>query len=538
METLLLAPSEESLDKAARLLLEGQVVGIPTETVYGLAADAFNPQAVEKIFRAKGRPQDNPLIVHISDIRQLELVAERVPKAALKLAAAFWPGPLTMIMKKSQNLPDIVSAGLDTVGIRMPLHKTAREIISKSRPLAAPSANTSGKPSPTEAMHVFEDMHGKIPLIIDGGACSVGVESTVVDMTGEIPRVLRPGAVTEEMIAEVLGAAETDEATKKGLAKGQTARSPGMKYRHYAPKAPVVLYEGAPEDTFKAISENALPQEGVICFDEYIGYFDDMQALSLGPSWDHHSHDRHVFSHLRHFDSTDVAKIHVQCPREFGGGEGSANRLRRAAGFNCVICSSKTVAGITGPSGGGKSAFCRNILSLFPGNILYIDADEVYHRLLSDPLGCLSQKILESFPEARQDGRLQRGLLAQVVFRSKVRLELLNKIAHKAVLEEIRRLMEESSRPVVLLDVPLLFESGLDRICTITAGIISEKEQRLKRVLSRDNISESDALMRFENQPDAAFYEQRCDIIVKNDGDEDGLLGKSKAFAEKYLTVK
>ena len=225
METKLLKNSEAGCAAAARLLLEGCVVGIPTETVYGLAANALDPQAVKKIFEAKGRPQDNPLIVHIASLDQLELVAARVPEAAYKLAAAFWPGPLTMILPKSSRIPREVSAGLDTVGIRMPAHRTARRIIELSCPLAAPSANTSGKPSPTPAHHVFEYINGRVPMIIDGGRCSVGVESTVVDMTGDIPRVLRPGDITEEMIAEVLGAADTDAATKKGLKKGEKPKS-------------------------------------------------------------------------------------------------------------------------------------------------------------------------------------------------------------------------------------------------------------------------------------------------------------------------
>ena len=286
METRLLKGCEESYAEAARLLLDGCVVGIPTETVYGLAANALDPQAVKKIFEAKGRPQDNPLIVHIASLDQLTLVTARVPDAAYRLAEAFWPGPLTMILPKSSRIPAEVSAGLETVGVRMPSHKAAHRIIELSCPLAAPSANTSGK----------------------------GVDSTVVDMTGDTPRVLRPGAITEEMIAEVLGAADTDAATRKGLKKGEKPKSPGMAYRHYAPKAPITLYEGAPEDTFRKISEAYQPTDGIICFDEYKDAFKKLgfrRVYSLGPSWDHHAHDRRLFAVLRRFDSTKAERIHV-----------------------------------------------------------------------------------------------------------------------------------------------------------------------------------------------------------------------------------
>ena len=219
--------------KAAALLAAGEIVAIPTETVYGLAADARDPEAVAEIFRAKGRPQDNPLIVHIASMEQLEPLVRRIPPMAYQLAERFWPGPLTMVMEKSDLIPAVTSAGLDTVGIRMPSHPMAREIIRLSGcPLAAPSANTSGKPSPTTARDTLDDMRGKIPAVVDGGACSVGVESTVVDMTGSYPKILRPGAITEEMIAQAVGGAETDAATLRGLAAGERPKAPGRKYRH------------------------------------------------------------------------------------------------------------------------------------------------------------------------------------------------------------------------------------------------------------------------------------------------------------------
>ena len=218
MQTKLLRTRPADIGEAGRLLAAGQVVAIPTETVYGLAANALDEDAVSRIFEAKGRPQDNPLIVHISALEQLEDLAVDIPEGVYRMAEHFWPGPLTMIVKKAAVIPDRTSGGLDTVGIRMPAHPVARAIIDAAGvPLAAPSANTSGRPSPTTARDVLDDMNGKIPAIVDGGACAVGVESTVVDMTGPAPQVLRPGAITEEMIAEAMGTACTDRATLEGL---------------------------------------------------------------------------------------------------------------------------------------------------------------------------------------------------------------------------------------------------------------------------------------------------------------------------------
>ena len=537
METRLLKGCEESYAEAARLLLAGEVVGIPTETVYGLAANALDPQAVKKIFEAKGRPQDNPLIVHIADLAQLDLVASRVPESVYRLADAFWPGPLTMILPKSDRIPIEVSAGLDTVGVRMPAHKAAHRIIELSSPLAAPSANTSGKPSPTTANHVFEDMTERIPLIIDGGRCTVGVESTVVDMTGDTPRVLRPGAITEEMIAEVLGDADTDIATKKGLKKGEKPKSPGMAYRHYAPKAPIILYEGAPEDTFRRICEEYNKEDGIICFDEYKAAFKELgfkRVYSLGPSWDHRAHDRRLFAVLRRFDSTKAVRIHAQCPREYGAGEGSVNRLRKSAGFVCVRCTEKTIIGLTGGSGSGKGFFCRLLAEERP-DIRVIDTDAVYHGLLEDPQSGLTEALLAVFPTAGNDGRIDRKALAAVVFSDSEKLAVLNRIAHAAVIAACREEIDACPQPIVLLDVPLLFQSGMDRMCTMTVGMLADREVTLRRIISRDNLTRAEGEARLQNQPQDKYYLSHCDLTVKNNGKTEDLEKAAAIFASKYL---
>lgn len=248
-DTKILGTDEDSIAYAAKLLSQGEVVGMPTETVYGLAANAFDEAAVRKIFAAKGRPADNPLIVHISDISQLEGLVDKIPPLAVKCAEKFWAGPLTMIMPKSEKIPMVTSGGLDTVGIRMPSHKVARALISACGfPIAAPSANLSGSPSPTTAQHVLNDMHGRIPAIIDGGACGVGVESTVISFEGEDGiRLLRPGFISAEDLMEITPNVLIDKGVLEKLGENVKVRSPGMKYKHYAPKADVTIIDSSLE---------------------------------------------------------------------------------------------------------------------------------------------------------------------------------------------------------------------------------------------------------------------------------------------------
>ena len=257
---------EEAAERAGALLRSGEVVGIPTETVYGLAANAFDEAAVAKIFKAKGRPQDNPLIVHISAFSELAALVKEVPESAKKLADAFWPGPLTMILPKSDKIPNAVCAGLATVAIRMPSHAVARAVIQKAGvPLAAPSANLSGSPSPTNAKYVYDDMNGKIPMILVGGSSKVGVESTVITLALDTPRVLRPGGITVEQLREVLGEVTVDDAVLHPLKQGVKVASPGMKYKHYAPKAEITILKG----DFESFKSYVKTQENpfVLCFE-------------------------------------------------------------------------------------------------------------------------------------------------------------------------------------------------------------------------------------------------------------------------------
>lgn len=335
LKTLML--TEDNLEQAANVLRQGNLLAIPTETVYGLGADGLNEKAVAAIFAAKGRPQDNPLILHIPEAGWLERYCEDIPRQAYILAQRFWPGPLTMILKRKPNVPDVVTGGLDTVGMRCPDHDLTRAVIAQAGiPVAAPSANTSGRPSPTTAAHVMEDMEGKIDAILDGGSCTVGVESTIIDLTITPPRLLRPGGVTLEELEEALGEVEIDPAVTRQMAEGEKPRAPGMKYRHYAPQAPVTVVRGAPNQTAAYIKEHLSPNSGVICFHEYVDQFTGHQVEDIGPAQDKAEQARHIFDALRAFDGTNVTEIWAQSPDESGIGLAVTNRLNKAAGFQIV----------------------------------------------------------------------------------------------------------------------------------------------------------------------------------------------------------
>lgn len=338
MRTQLLKNDESSLQLAAKLLKEGQVVGIPTETVYGLGADALNESAVRAIFAAKERPADNPLIVHVAEFQDLEPLCH-INDMARKLNDAFWPGPLTMILPKKDIVPTVVTANLDSVAIRMPAHPVAQQIIRLSGcPIAAPSANRSGRPSPTQAQHVYEDMDGRIPLIIDGGESDVGVESTVVSLTGDTAVVLRPGGITPEMIAAVLGTCEVADSVMRPLREGEEAPSPGMKHKHYAPKAPMTLYAGEKEKVAAYICQeyDLLPAGDalILAAHDHLPLYGDRQLFDLGPDAASAAHA--LFAALRHADHLGVRRVFSEAYPEEGVGLALMNRMARAAGFDIV----------------------------------------------------------------------------------------------------------------------------------------------------------------------------------------------------------
>ena len=335
--------TQQDLDRAAAILREGGLLGIPTETVYGLAANGLDEAAVAQIFEAKGRPQDNPLILHVPTAEWLSRYCREIPQAAFTLAEHFWPGPLTMVLKRRDIVPDRVTAGLDTVGMRCPDHPLCRAVIAAAGvPLAAPSGNTSGRPSPTTAEHMLEDMDGRIEGILDGGPCAVGVESTIVDLTSYPPRLLRPGGVTLEQLESVLGSVEVDAAVTRLMKAGEKPKAPGMKYRHYAPKAPVTVVKGAPEATATYIAARLTGKSGVICFDEYAGQFVGHVVETIGPADDQAAQARHIFDALRAFDHAEVTEIWAQSPDDHGIGLAVTNRLNKAAGFHIIDLGEET----------------------------------------------------------------------------------------------------------------------------------------------------------------------------------------------------
>ncbi len=333
---------EAGMRRAGEILRRGGLVAFPTETVYGLGADALDEEAAGKIYQAKGRPSDNPLIVHIADWDAIEKIAVDIPPEAKLLSDAFWPGPLTMILKRSDAVPLATTGGLDTVAVRLPNHEIARALIRAGGGyVAAPSANTSGRPSPTKAEHVVRDMDGVIDMIIDGGDVRIGIESTIVDLTEGAPTILRPGYVSREMLEKVLGRVEIDRAL---LAEDENIRpkAPGMRYRHYAPKAPLVIVEGPAQRVRERI--NALSEEnaadgrvtGVIGTDESQGYYRNALVKSIGSRADERSIARHLYGILREFDDSEVSVIYSESFDTPQMGQAIMNRLIKAAGHQII----------------------------------------------------------------------------------------------------------------------------------------------------------------------------------------------------------
>ena len=333
---------KKKIEAAGDILKQGGLVAFPTETVYGLGADALNPEASKKIYAAKGRPSDNPLIVHISNMKALEKITSEIPEKAKKMAEQFWPGPLTMIFPKSEQVPLETTGGLETVAVRMPNHPIALALIDAGGGyIAAPSANTSGKPSPTKAEHVALDMDGKIPMILDGGAVGIGIESTIVDFSTEIPMILRPGYITPEMIQKVIGEVKMDP----GLSMDDPTahpKAPGMKYKHYAPKADLILVNGAQEKVIQKINELvSMAQEsgkktGVIGTDETCGRYQAGIVKSIGTRSEEDTIARHLYGILREFDDLDVDVIYSESFSTPRIGQAIMNRMLKAAGHQVI----------------------------------------------------------------------------------------------------------------------------------------------------------------------------------------------------------
>lgn len=515
MKTLRLKSTEkEDIKKAAEILKNGGLAAIPTETVYGLAANALDPVAVGKIFAAKGRPQDNPLIVHVASLDAIPPLVKKVDPRMLKLAERFWPGPLTIISERSEIVPDAVTAGLSTVAIRMPSHPCARAIIEQSGlPLAAPSANASGKPSPTCVEHVLADLDGRIDAVVDGGHCSVGVESTVITLATEPPTLLRPGGVTVEQLREVLGEVNIAAAVFEKLKDGERPQSPGMKYKHYAPAAEVTIIKGS----FKQYKKFLLAQKDTVCavcFEGEGKNFDKFIEYGRADSPDTQAHN--IFDALRQVDAIGCARAFVRCPVASGVGLAVYNRLLRSAAFRVIdLDFTVPVIGLTGQTGAGKTTAAD------------IFREKGYHIIDTD---VLSRKAVESRAvkdslcsrfgsDIIVDGELDRRELARRAFASPEATAALNAITHPEITRlaviEIHKAQDSGAKAAVI-DAALLFESDLACLCGKTVCITADDSVRMRRIIERDGLSETDALMRIAAQPPQEFYAKQSDIIIDN----------------------
>ena len=508
--------SPETVGVAAEILKNGGLVAIPTETVYGLAANALDGKAVRKIFEAKGRPQDNPLIVHVSSLEEIPPLVEEVDPRLYSLAEKYWPGPLTVIMKKSSLIPDEVSAGLDTVAIRMPSHEGARKIIAAAGvPLAAPSANASGKPSPTKASHVIEDLDGRIDAVVDGGDCSVGVESTVVTLVTDPPALLRPGGVTPSELEAVLGEIQISSAVYEKLKDNEKAESPGMKYKHYAPAAQVTIIKGS----FEKYKKFLLAQKDTVCavcFDGEGCHFE--KSIEYGSENDGLSQAHSLFDALREVDVMGCKRAFVRCPVSSGVGLAVYNRLLRSAAFRVIdLDFTIPVIGLTGQTGAGKTT----VASMLKEKGYWIaDTDILARKAVENPevIAMLKARFGEDIVK---DGVLDRRELARRAFATEEGRADINMITHPEItrlaVEEIHKAEEKGAKAAVI-DAALLFESPLTAVCDKTVSVVADENTRLERIIARDSISPEDARLRISAQPSEEYYREKADIIIDNNG--------------------
>lgn len=515
MKTLYLkADDEGAISQASKILKNGGLVAIPTETVYGLAANALDGEAVGRIFIAKGRPQDNPLIVHIANLEEMKRLVERVDERAYILAEKFWPGPLTVIMKKSQLIPDEVSAGLETVAIRMPSHPVARKIIKECGvPLAAPSANASGKPSPTTAQHVIDDLEGRIDAIIDGGECAVGVESTVITLETTPPTLLRPGGVTPKELQQVLGEINISHGVYEELDENERADSPGLKYKHYAPKARVTLVKGEFEKYRRFVSAQK-ERTCAVCFEGEGKFFKD--AIEYGKAEDSLTQAHKIFDALRQVDAQNYESAFVRFPSTKGVGLAVYNRLLRSAAFRVIdLDFDIPVYGLTGQTGAGKGVVGE---ILKEHNFYIIDTDKLA-RIAVENKEIIEMLCDEFGKDILKNGILDRKELAERAFANEERTKKLNAITHPEITRltvlEIHKAQGEKARAAVI-DAPVLFESPLTGFCDKVICVTADEKERTKRIIKRDSLTREQALARIKAQKNEEFYKENSDYIIEN----------------------
>lgn len=507
MNTKFLKPTEENIASAGKIIAGGGLVAFPTETVYGLGADALNEAAVANIYKAKGRPSDNPLIVHVAKKEDIAPLVSEIPPKAQMLIDAFFPGPITVIMPKSEKIGKTVSGGLGTVGIRMPQNPIARALIEAAgTPIAAPSANTSGLPSPTEAKYVLEDMNGKIDAVIDGGSCRFGIESTVITLAGDHPVILRPGAITKEMMEEVIGPVEIASAVLEGMKDGEVAASPGMKYKHYAPKAKIIIVNADKEKYESYV--NSQSGAFALCFE---GDNITVPKVTFGKEGDDLSQSHALFDSLRRLDELGAKKVYARNPKLSGVGLAVYNRLIRAAAF-CVLDLEKPfLIGLTGQTGAGKSYVAA---AFKESGFNVVDADAAAKKVV-EKNSPLLPKLAEAFgQDIIKGGELQRQLLADRAFKDKESTARLNSI----MFPEILKICTEQAKYPCVFDAPQLFESGANELCTCVVCVCAPDDLRLERISRRDGITPAQARARMAAQHSAEFFRENSDFTVINDG--------------------
>ncbi len=532
MKTQLLQPNSEGLKIAGELIKKGQLVAIPTETVYGLAADALNPEAVASIFAAKGRPMDNPLIVHIADIADWAPLVTAITPQAEALADAYWPGPLTMILPASPTVPPEVTGGLTTVAVRYPSHPVAQAaILHAGCPLAAPSANRSGAPSPTNAARVMEDMQGRIDAVLDGGDSDVGVESTVVDMCHTPPRLLRPGGITPAMLEEVVGPIEIDHAVTHQLEQGAIAASPGMKYKHYAPKANITIIQGSHDIYTTYVNARAADGVAALCFDEDVSKL-LVPCISYGSRHDDLAQARQLFDALRQLDEKGATTVYAACPSTEGVGLAVYNRLIRAAAFQIV--NPIKVVGLTGPTGAGKSTAAKAWQRM---GIPVIDTDQLAREVVQPGHPCLDELAAAFGTDILNiDGTLNRANLAMRAFATPENSRRLNAITHPAIITLTHeRLMEtvNQGHAIAVVDAPLLFEAGMDSLCHHIVAVTAAADTRLARIMARDGIDEDAARHRMAAQQPDEFYTRDGVSVLYNDSTAESLAEQATTLMEQ-----
>lgn len=510
METKILSTSEYDIALAGEILAKGGLVAFPTETVYGLGANALDEEAVKKIYAAKGRPSDNPLIVHICKKEDIIPLVREVTEKAQRLIDEFFPAPLTIILPKSDKIGKVVSGGLDTVAVRMPENKTARRLISAAGcPVAAPSANTSGLPSPTRAKYVIEDMNGKIDAVIDGGDCEFGVESTVITLAEDIPTILRPGAVTKEMIEAVIGSVQVSKAVLEGMKENETAASPGMKYKHYAPKARVVIVDADRETYEKFV--NSRKNAFALCYE---GDSVKIPKVTFGRENDDLSQARELFDALRLLDEMGAQKVYARIPHTTGVGMAVYNRLIRAAAFNIIDLKKPFTIGLTGQTGAGKGYVCKYLKAL---GFHILDSDKFVSKIYESNPRLFSRLSAEFGQDIIVNNSVDRKKLAQIVFTDTKKLDMLNSIVHPEVIS----LCEKSAVIPSVLDAPQLFEAKARDKCYKVISVTAPEKIRLERIMSRDGITGEQAQRRIAAQLDEEYYKNNSDFVINNDGTQD-----------------